>query len=80
MCGRFSRGCPAYQIADLYDVDHQQIDLEASWNVAPTEDVAILRHNADRGRVLEAARWGLVPHWSDGPDSRYSMINARAGQ
>jgi putative SOS response-associated peptidase YedK len=23
-------------------------------------------------------RWGLVPSWSQGPDNRYSMINARA--
>ena len=23
-------------------------------------------------------RWGLIPPWSEGPDSGYSMINARA--
>ncbi len=29
-------------------------------------------------RDLSILRWGLVPHWSQGPDSRYSMMNARA--
>ncbi len=30
------------------------------------------------GRELALPRWGLVPSWSAGPDSGYSMINARA--
>jgi putative SOS response-associated peptidase YedK len=32
----------------------------------------------DGGRAIHPLRWGPVPHWSKAPDSRYSMINARA--
>jgi putative SOS response-associated peptidase YedK len=33
------------------------------------------REGSPRGDIL---RWGLVPHWSDGPASPLKMINARA--
>jgi putative SOS response-associated peptidase YedK len=32
----------------------------------------------DGCRELCGLRWGLVPHWSKGPGSRFSMINAKA--
>ncbi len=39
----------------------------------------MVRQREDGGeRELVMLRWGLVPSWSQGPDSGYSMINARA--
>jgi len=48
------------------------------YNVAPTQPVLAIRQSDERRRALVRLRWGLVPAWSKGPDSRYSMINARA--
>ena len=38
----------------------------------------VVRENAAGKREMVLLRWGLVPGWSEGPDNRYSMINARA--
>ncbi|MFQ5985000.1 MAG: SOS response-associated peptidase family protein, partial [Alphaproteobacteria bacterium] len=35
-------------------------------------------HRDAKERELALLRWGLVPPWSEGPDSGYGMINARA--
>ena len=33
---------------------------------------------SDGSREITLMHWGLVPGWSKGPDSKFSMINARA--
>jgi putative SOS response-associated peptidase YedK len=38
----------------------------------------IIRRAESGTRELTFARWGLIPSWSKGPDSRFSMINARS--
>ncbi len=57
--------------------------IEGEWreryNIAPTQQVAIVRPDADTGkRELVALRWGLVPFWADDVKVGYTMINARA--
>ena len=52
-------------------------NIRPRYNMAPTQDAPIVRVT-DQDRELTMLRWGLVPSWSDGPDSRYRMINARA--
>ena len=47
------------------------------YNIAPTQPVVAVRPGERAGREARMLRWGLVPHWSKGPDNRYSMINAR---
>jgi putative SOS response-associated peptidase YedK len=47
-------------------------------NVAPTQAVLAVRLTAQGRRELVPLRWGLIPAWSKGPNSRYSMINAHA--
>jgi len=50
----------------------------ASYNVAPTQRVPVLRVIRDVGgeRQLEPMRWGLIPSWAPEPQ-KYSTINAR---
>jgi putative SOS response-associated peptidase YedK len=50
--------------------------LRPRYNIAPSQDVAIVRDTGS-GRELVLARWGLVPHWSKTSQTKYSTINAR---
>lgn len=76
MCGRY--------------VTPGQLDLErefavvrplwqvtASWNVAPTQQVPVVRAGRDGVREGVAMRWGLVPFFARGVPPKYSTINAR---
>ena len=50
-----------------------------SWNVAPTDPVPVIRMSQRHdGRVVDTARWGLLPPWADDPRAGARMINARA--
>lgn len=79
MCGRYSLTSPPEAIQRLFRLAPPVPNLAPRYNIAPTQEapVAGLRKNRDE-RGLAMLRWGLVPSWSDGPDSRLSMINARA--
>jgi putative SOS response-associated peptidase YedK len=53
--------------------------LAPSWNVAPTDPVPLIRVSRSRdARVLDTARWGLVPPWATDLRGGARMINARA--
>jgi putative SOS response-associated peptidase YedK len=49
------------------------------WNVAPTDNLPIVRYNAKEGhRTLDMMRWGLVPYWAKDLKIGFSTINAQA--
>jgi len=75
MCGRFALKNPqALKAAfDLKDMP----DLPPRYNIAPSQDIAIIRADAS-GRHLSMAHWGLIPSWAKEADGGYSTINARA--
>ena len=79
MCGRFTNTMTWAELHALYRLAATQAapNLRPRWNIAPTEETGIVRMVAG-ARVFAQVRWGLVPQWSKGPDSRYSMFNARA--
>lgn len=72
MCGRFNMtDMPGLQNL----LDELAIDLqlpEPRHNIAPTEDVLLLRDGQG-----DPARWWLVPSWAREVSTRYSMFNAR---
>jgi putative SOS response-associated peptidase YedK len=56
----------------------QRPNLMPRYNVAPTQDVPIVRltRNGD-GRELIMVRWGVVPFWADDLSIGNRLINAR---
>lgn len=77
MCGRFAQYSDPDAIARHFDVE-TDLQPEPRYNVAPTQPVLAVRLREGGQRELTRLRWGLIPFWSNGPNNRYSMINARA--
>ena len=75
MCGRFAFAIPSEVLAEIFSVLVPPV-LECRYNIAPTQQVLILREGAE-GRSLSKARWGLVPHWAKDISIGSKMINAR---
>lgn len=77
MCGRFAFYSPAEATAALFGA-RAAAELKPRFNVAPTQDVAAIRHNEAGETQLTTLRWGLVPFWAKDPAIGNRMINARA--
>jgi putative SOS response-associated peptidase YedK len=77
MCGRFAFYSPDEATAALFGVSGD-FPVEARYNIAPTQAVAAVRHDADRRREAVLLRWGLVPSWAKDASIGSRMINARA--
>ncbi len=57
----------------------QRPNLPPRFNIAPTQDVPIVRWNRERtAHELAQVRWGLVPFWAKDVKIGARMINARA--
>ncbi|MBM6620620.1 SOS response-associated peptidase [Micrococcaceae bacterium RIT802] len=69
-------------VADFGIQDVIGDELRPSWNVAPTQKVRIIigrgPEGAAPGRMLETARWGLVPVWAKSRSVGSRAINARS--
>ena len=52
--------------------------IQTEYNIAPTQQVGVLRQQADGDWDLTPMRWWLVPYWSPEPSTKYSMFNAKS--
>lgn len=80
MCGRYTITTPLEAIQRLFRVPERP-NLGPRYNVAPTQDVPIVRRPPDGApdaRQLAAARWGLIPFWAKEAAIGNRLINARA--
>lgn len=77
MCGRITLHTPAEALAQEFGLSAPPVEWEASYNVAPTQDVlAVVQRGEERSAV--AFRWGLIPFWAKDPAIGSRLINARA--
>jgi putative SOS response-associated peptidase YedK len=75
MCGRYVSPDDAAIEREFTLVRHEW-QFPASYNVAPTQDVPIVRLNKEGARTGLRAHWGLIPFWAKGVEPKYSTINA----
>lgn len=78
MCGRYTQIASWSELAGYFRLLGPPQNVQARYNIAPTQEAPVVRLDVLGERELVNMRWSLVPSWSKGPDSRYSMINARA--
>jgi putative SOS response-associated peptidase YedK len=76
MCGRFTFALSPELLAEVFGVPVLE-EIARRYNIAPSQQVPILREAATGGRYLSSVRWGLVPHWAKDLSIGNRMINAR---
>ena len=74
MCGRFSLTAAPEWVAEHFGLTEVPV-LQPRYNIAPTQDVAVVRAGDGRRR-LDAIRWGLLP--ASMPNPGAPLINARS--
>ncbi len=83
MCGRYAQAQGMDEIIERFDLDASLVDksLPLNWNIAPTNEIYIIRDN-QQGRVLDTASWGLIAPWQknfiEARNSQSHAINARS--
>lgn len=78
MCGRFSITDPDEALRALFGYNGPPMDFPPRYNVAPTQEVPVVRLNHEGKRTIAKMRWGLVPFWAKDLKIGARMINARA--
>jgi putative SOS response-associated peptidase YedK len=77
MCGRFTQQRPVSELAEIFGAEPLADELGERFNVAPTDDAAVVVQRDDR-RAITTYRWGFIPHWAKDPRIGSRMFNARA--
>lgn len=77
MCSRYTISSDPDALRRLFGVD-TMLNLMPRWNVAPTQEVPVVRAAERGGRELAIMRWGLVPSWAKDIGIGVRTINARA--
>ncbi len=84
MCGRYAQSKNMADLVEEFGITGLSpvSPLPANWNIAPTQEIYIVRQTSAGSRELATASWGLIGHWhKDDAQARASQshaINARS--
>jgi len=79
MCGRYRLARKKEILAEVFELQENEVEWSPRYNIAPGQDVAVIRQDRTRPvRSFGLVRWGLVPSWAKDAKTGYKMINARA--
>jgi putative SOS response-associated peptidase YedK len=77
MCGRFALWTPPGTITRYFKVN-VALDVQPRYNIAPGQNILVVRQTGDAQRLPVLIRWGLIPVWAKEESIGYKMINARS--
>ena len=84
MCGRFTLASDSDAMNQLFFEFTIPVNLSPRYNIAPTQDVAVIANTPSdteepsENRQVEFFHWGLIPSWAKDPKIGNRMINARS--
>ena len=77
MCARYTLFTPGDLLAERFNLS-DLLDLSPRYNVAPSQQVAVVGSKAGGGRGLAMFQWGFVPQWANDARSGPSPVNAKS--
>jgi putative SOS response-associated peptidase YedK len=79
MCGRYTLYHEARELDRLFEVAIAELLDRPRFNIAPTQELPIVRQPLEGEREAALARWGLLPFWVKDPKAfKANLFNARA--
>lgn len=76
MCGRFTLILDPGDLQEELDLGGIPEEYKPRYNIAPTQDVAVVRDN--KAKQVELFKWGLIPSWAKDTTIGTRLINARS--
>lgn len=79
MCGRARLSTDWDQIKKKMYLSSQMpaLNIQPSWNIAPTQDMLVVATRKDMGRAARLAHWGMIPGWAAEPKAMGATFNAK---
>jgi putative SOS response-associated peptidase YedK len=77
MCGRFTLRTPQAVLVEQFRLNSIP-PLQPRYNIAPTQQIGVVREREAQQREFAWMHWGLVPFWAKDPSIGNRMKNAHA--
>lgn len=79
MCGRFTLQIPLEVLVEIFGIaEFPSFGIEPRYNIAPTQQIPVIRQYADYTDHLDLLRWGLITSCTKEAPTGPPLINARS--
>src|SRR5437899_11087428 len=79
MCGRYRLTAKERWLSEYFNLNPEDVEWAARWNIAPTDEVATIRQSrTEPKRIFSKMRWGLIPSWAGNTSHRVRGVNVRS--
>ena len=77
MCERLATDIPSKLLVDVFGLGEHSSTL-VRYNIAPSQQIPVVRQYADGQNHLDYLRWGLIPSWSPEKNISCKLFNTRS--